>query len=507
MNEFKYYQRKTGKDNPFSLIGKLKIKPNISQKILNTGSNNIFIKGNNNKNSFYSNLLRNESNITPQKNVNENTYTLSGYIMKPYQKRTIIVNPSKKEGSNQNIFINSFEINNNNSSSLTEKTNFFSKRSNDNEEYNNNINTKINLNNIFKSDKFIDIYDKYDNKKKRNIPLINILYNKKNNIRKDISFNQKEKINSRKNIKYSLTPEKLTYARYQKRLIKAFLLFLEKYYESHLIKIKYLIFNKLKNFQKKIKKFKNNIYKRNKEILGYCEIYPTEPGKGGNDGEKYSNSNFSTLLKSRIERKLLCQIKDRNISLTPDKIKQSELCRNQSELIKMKEIIKRRKKRNSKNDINSDEENENEIIQNKTIFLNNKNKFNIMKRNKSIDNIKKIRNKYKKIIIVKNLCTKDKKVFIDIKYLNYMNFINKKEFRDLKITSNFSIDLIGNSSNIQIINLKEGYNYSVNKTNDKPNIIAQKNLYLIKEEEEKSNNEEKIPSKILNDEKDYNNKG
>ena len=101
-----------------------------------------------------------------------------------------------------------------------------------------------------------------------------------------------------------------------------------------------------------------------------------------------------------------------------------------------------------------------------------------------------------KNIIVKNLCTKDRKVFIDIKYLNYMNFKNKKEFKDLKITKDFSIDLLGNSSNKQ----------SINKMNGKYNIIDQKNLFLIKEEEEKSNNEDKAPSKNLDDEKDYNNK-
>ena len=53
---------------------------------------------------------------------------------------------------------------------------------------------------------------------------------------------------------------------------------------------------------------------------------------------------------------------------------------------------------------------------------------------------------------------------------------------------------------------KEEYQYSVNKMNDKSNIIDQKNLYLIKEEEEKLNNGDKPPSKNLNDEKDYNNK-
>jgi hypothetical protein len=353
------------------------------------------------------------------------------------------------------------------------------------------------------------MHNEYDKKQKRYDPLITKLYNKKNHIMKDISSykNQKinRKINNRKYLKYSLTPEKLTYIKYQRRLIKALLLFLEKYYETHLIKIKYLFFNNLKNFRRKTKLFKNNIYKRNKEILGFCEIYPNEPKKGENDGSKSSNNYFSNILKNKREKTLLCQIKERNISLTPDKINHSELYRNQSELIKMKEKIKRRKKRNSKNNANFNKENENN--QNKKNFLNNHIQYKIIKKNKSIDNIKKLRNKYKrKNIIVKNLCTKDKKVFIDIKYINYMNFINKKEFKDLKIIKDFSIDLIGNSSNKKNIMQKEEYQYSVNKMNDKSNIIDQKNLYLIKEEEEKLNNEDKPPSKNLNDEKDYNNK-
>ena len=505
MNDYKYYQRKTGKDNQFSLIGKIGIKPDISQKIINKERNDSLRKVNNNKNSLHSKLLKNESDYTPRKNKNEITYKLSGYIIKPYKKRLIIVNPLKKEVSNKNLIINSIEINNN-SNLLSERTKFKPKRSNVNEEYNNNITTRINLNKIFNNDKFNYMHDKYDKKLKRNDTLITILYNKKNHVMKDISSNKKEKINgkinNRKRLKYSLTPEKLTYEEYQRRLIKALLLFLEKYYIAHLIKIKYLFFNNLKNYRRKIKKFKNNIYKKNNEILGFCEIYPTESGKGENDRDKYLNNYFSTILKSRRENNLLCQIKDKNISLTPDKINQSELYRNQSELIKMKEIIKRRKKRNSKNYENFSEEYE--FFQNKKKFLNNHNQYYILRKNKSIDNIKKLRNKYKrKKIIVKNLCTKDKKVFIDIKYLNYMNFKNKKEFRDLKITRDFTIDLIGNSSNNQIIIQK---NYSFNKMKGKSIIIDQKNLYLIKEEEEKSNNGDKIPLNNLKDEKDYNSK-
>ena len=501
MNEYNYYHRKASKNNQFSLIDKIEIKPDISQKIINTERRK-------NKISLRSKLLKNESDYTPRKNNNENICKLSGYIIKPYKKRVIIVNPLKKEVTNKNIIINSFEINNN-SNYLNERTNFKSNIRNYNEEKNTNISTRINLNKIFNSYKFNYMHNEYDKKQKRYDPLITKLYNKNNHIMKDISSykNQKinRKINNRKYLKYSLTPEKLTYIKYQRRLIKALLLFLEKYYETHLIKIKYLFFNKLKNFRRKTKLFKNNIYKRNKEILGFCEIYPNEPKKGENDGSKSSNNYFSNILKNKREKTLLCQIKERNISLTPDKINHSELYRNQSELIKMKEKIKRRKKRHSKNNANFNKENEN--IQNKKNFLNNHIQYKIIKKNKSIDNIKKLRNKYKrKNIIVKNLCTKDKKVFIDIKYINYMNFINKKEFKDLKIIKDFSIDLIGNSSNKKNIMQKEEYQYSVNKMNDKSNIIDQKNLYLIKEEEEKLNNEDKPPSKNLNDEKDYNNK-
>jgi hypothetical protein len=348
MNEYIYYHRKAGKNNKSSIIGKIGIKPDISQKIINNEKNNSFLKESNNTITLHSKLLRNESDYTPLKNRNENTCKLSGYIIKPYQKRVIIINPLKKELANKNKFINSLEINNN-SNCLSERIHFKSNRINGNEDHNTNNSTRKNLIKIFNNDKFNYIKDKYDKKQKRYDPLITKLYNKNNHIMKDISSykNQKinRKINNRKYLKYSLTPEKLTYIKYQRRLIKALLLFLEKYYETHLIKIKYLFFNNLKNFRRKTKLFKNNIYKRNKEILGFCEIYPNEPKKGENDGSKSSNNYFSNILKNKREKTLLCQIKERNISLTPDKINHSELYRNQSELIKMKEKIKRRKKR------------------------------------------------------------------------------------------------------------------------------------------------------------------
>jgi hypothetical protein len=166
MNEYIYYHRKAGKNNQSSLIGKIGIKPDISQKIINNEKNNSFLKESNNTITLHSKLLRNESDYTPLKNRNENTCKLSGYIIKPYQKRVIIVNPLKKEVSNKNLIINSIEINNNNNL-LSERTNFKQKRSNDNEEYNTNITTRINLNKIFNNVKFNYMHDKYDKKLKR----------------------------------------------------------------------------------------------------------------------------------------------------------------------------------------------------------------------------------------------------------------------------------------------------------------------------------------------------
>ena len=105
---------------------------------------------------------------------------------------------------------------------------------------------------------------------------------------------------------------------------------------------------------------------------------------------------------------------------------------------------------------------------------------------------------------MKKICTKDKKINIDIKYIDSVSFAKKKKFTNLKISKDFSIDLIRQSSSKQIIIQKLGYKYYNNRNDDQLDFNNRNNLGLIKEEEEKSNAEDKYHSKYSNEEKYYN---
>ena len=130
----------------------------------------------------------------------------------------------------------------------------------------------------------------------------------------------------------------------------------------------------------------------------------------------------------------------------------------------------------------------------------NKNGINFFKNNKKNENIQKNNNKdilnnKGKILIVKKICTKDQKINIDIKYIDSVNFWKKKKYTNLKISKDFSIDLIRQSLNKQIIIQKLGYKFYNNRNDEQLDLSNRYNLGLIKEEEEKSNAEDKYHSK------------
>ena len=510
-------------------------KKEYSNNLINDHS--MFLRVNRNEKINYDlqkNKLINNSystfNLYVQKNNNNNNLSkLSDYIIKPYKKKTLIMNPypykNRIKIKNIKLDLSTPEINHN-SNTYTDRTFYKIKKNNVNED----DNFIINLKKAYKENKFVKTIEKKHEKIfDLNDPLKSILkkkenYYKKSNINskiKNINLSQvKKKIagkkNMRKNIlRRSLTPDKLLNINYQKRLAQALILLLEKYYKIYLLKIKYFFLNILKKFVG-IKKIVIKNKTRNKNNSSIYSFYPTEIKEENNDESKNHNSNnfFLTKYGSRKEQILMHQLKNRNDSDLYNTNK-SELYRNWSELNKMKEIIERRKKSQSKSQskspkkINELKKNENQklIYQNKKLIY-NKSSRNIIK-NKKVNISGGYQNCHYydyngKIVIVKKISTKDKKINIDIKYMDCMNFKEKKKFRTLKISKDFTIDLIRQSSNKKLIIQRLGNKYFNNKISNKGELNNKNNLGLIKEVEEKSNYEDKNQSKNSNEEINYN---
>ena len=474
------------KKNPYYL--------NTSNSItLINNSDAIFAEKNNyNINNSYSTI-----NIFNNKN---NKDKISDYIIKPYKKKSIIMNPYPYKNKNKikKIKLDLLTPETNNTNSFTDRVLYRNKNEDD-----------INFLNIKKTfDEIIN--NKTTHEKKESIielnnSLISVFeedknYNKRynNHIRYRNMGLYKEKkkiegkINSRKNIlRRSLTPDDIFYIKYKRRLTQILILLLEKYCKIFLLKIKYLFLNNLKNIIKNKRKIKFKLTKRNKGIASIYNFYTTEADKN-----KKITINKNTFLNnkynSRNERTLMLRIKKENCNFSHNRLNRTELCRNLSELNKKKEIIERRKKSQSK-------EKQNEKIRKikkylyenkKNNMILNKSSLNILRKgnqnNKNIKNNWLINDYSGKIIIVKKLSTWDKKINIDIKYMDFVNFQNRKKFINLKISKNFCIDLIRHTSNksilIQRIENRLFNNKNISKSNYK------NNLGFIKEEEEKSNN-------------------
>ena len=455
-------------------------------------------KNNNNNNNSLSqrHKLNNNSystiNVNNRTIIHDNPSKLSSYIIKPYKKKTIIMdsNPikNKKLPKKITIDIKSPETNDN-SNSFTDRTFCKNKLINYNRDENLNI---INLKYTLKDNKILGNkkYEKKENKYKNNRPLIYL--GKDENYNKSINTSRQkpkllDKIKGKTSIlRNALTPDKLMYAQFQRRLAQVLILLLEKYYKTYLLKFKYLFINNLRKY-KINKKFK--IRKRNKEISFLNNNPKTEIRNEINYDYKYDNNTFLNKFNSRKEKLLMYKLKNGHFNNTPNNSYTTELCRNLSELIKMKNLINRRKKSQNKS-----LENDNiikDLKYRKTIYpIHNINKSsNSKKRNKS-DMSKNNNNsvyQYKgKTLIIKKIISEDKKIYIDIKYIDYVNFENKKKFKNLKISKDFSIDLIRQASKKNLIIKKLGRNYYNRKNFEKYELNCKNNLDSIKEEEEKT---------------------
>ena len=136
----------------------------------------------------------------------------------------------------------------------------------------------------------------------------------------------------------------------------------------------------------------------------------------------------------------------------------------------MKRIKEKEKKENNKDLI---------YIQNNNENFDNKNIINIRNKYKKLNNIKNKNNK-NQMIIIKKLQTKDKKIHINIKYLNYYitnnsrgkYFFNNKKYKNLQKNNAFNITLFG---------IKNKNKKAKNENN---NNNGNKKLTSIKEEKE-----------------------
>ena len=452
------------------------------------------------KNNY--NINNSYSTINIYNNNKNNKDKISDYIIKPYKKKAIIMNPYPYKNKNKikKIKLDLLTPETNNTNSFTDRSLYRNKNEDD-----------INILNIKKTfDEIIN--NKTTHEKKESIielnnSLISVFeedknYNKKynNHIRyRNMGLHKEKKkiegkINTRKNIlRRSLTPDDIFYIKYKRRLTQILILLLEKYYKIFLLKIKYLFLNNLKNIikNKRKRKIKFKLTKRNKGIASIYNFYPSETNKNKkltNNKNAFLNNKYN----SRNERTLLYRIKKENTNFSYNRLNRTELCRNLSELNKKKEIIERRKKSQSK-------EKQNEKIRKikKYIYQNkknnmifNKSSLNILRKgnqnNKNIKNNWLINDYDGKIIIVKKLSTWDKKINIDIKYMDFVNFQNRKKFINLKISKNFRIDLIRHTSNKSVIIQRIEKRLFNNKNFYKSNY--KNNLGFIKEVEEKSYN-------------------
>ena len=260
--------------------------------------------------------------------------------------------------------------------------------------------------------------------------------------------------------------------RYHQRLTKILILLIEKYFKTYLFKNKYIFLNNLKSYARtKIKSIKN----KKSKIRNLFNIINLTDRRIENKTK--TNYLCNIKYKKRNENNILIQkLKNENVKKILDKLNFSELFRNKSELFKKEITINRRK--GSKYKSKSNEKCEN-------IIFNRIQNYNIIKKNKSIDNIlnsKKINlfyNKIQPMLIVKKIKTKDNRIHIDIKYLEQINANYKKPFKKLKVTRNNSFSIIIQRNNFFKFDkiyykIKDQNNYTFRK---------EKKLSCIQEEE------------------------
>ena len=388
-------------------------------------------------------------------NNNTNNNKFSTQLMrpkKPYKKKSILFNQKKTKEKYNNIKLDMSNYSETiNSICLTERTLDRTKHSflkEDNSSFI-NINEDKSNKNTFNKINEIKIFD--------NKPINTFFYNKTyyntikdnntsmNTTRKacrKIPLSKKYLINNaHKQYKLKKQKEINQIGLYRKRFTQILILLLEKYFKTYLLKYIYIFINKLKKYKKlQIKSIKN---RKNKINI----FYNTEKCLSDRN---YEDKNYLTyyndIYKTKNEKLLVLKLKNENVKNSPGRLNLSELFRNKNELWKKQKSIKRRKESKSK---------EKSQKNNRKIIINNiqNNNLNAIKKNISLEkkrysNNKFYYNKSKPMLIIKKIQTQDKRINIDIKYLEQTDSKSKSPFKNLKISNINSIKLIRNTNNI-----------------------------------------------------------
>ena len=465
------------------------------------------------KKSFTNN--NNDNNLYRENKVNKAEYFTSTYqVNHPYKRRKVMDFPEKEpieNGMPDKIKKQLYFKNNRNN--LT-NYNFFDKKINRRNRYNYNFNTynENNLNN------FNNIYEKNYN--------FNISQNDFNVGKKNLLLN---KINTEKKINLFLTHFSEYCVQYYHRIINHLFTYLKKARDAAITRKYMIITHKSRpkdnnrnriNLNIKNKSLQKNNYELNNRNYLTKVISTT------------NTENKSEIINERIPyhksttELLIDRIRFDNKSKSPDKDNNLEMFRDIKELSKKYEEINYRKNRQNLNgtlktgndlsfNSGSIEKNKEKEKWEKNLEkereikkIKEQNKYNInniynnklkskeknnSNNNSEIININNIKNKYKKLNlnlnnknnnktklqmkIIKKIQTKDKKIQINIKYLNYYKpdkIKRKKNYENKYISLQKS-----NTFEIILFAVKNRY-----KNNKKENNGKEKKLASIKEEKE-----------------------
>lgn len=443
-----------------------------------------------------------------RKNISD-IHNLGDYPIKPYRKKKLISNTYKKSEKLKNLKMNFF----------TPKK-FY-------DTYDNKFSSSKNqlMSNNDKNEK---IFEKKGAKRSKfSSSLITMLcnnenyfnntnYNYNSDERNRTVYREKTYTSYKKNKNIGISSERYYDIKFNIKLYKVLLLLLETHCKTNLMRSKYMFWNRLIKYieknknEKKIEKYKKidyNKYYRKKFII---------------KDRKRKNNLYINKCKGNVEKYLINKNKEENNNITPKKINNSDL------INRWKDKIDKRRKTPPKlykkalnlsencyfeGSLSSNQTEEKEIKPYQKIDIKRnedskdkslkkgilkKNNITIFKKTKPINhnlrivnnssnkNTNKDNNNSKdKIIIVKNISNVNNKIFIDVKYIGHICFVHNRIqnhiYNNLKICNNFSIDLIRQSSDKEVIIQKIGHKHFNSKNKNKKETSSKNNLIFIQE--------------------------
>ena len=436
-----------------------------------------------------------------RKNISDIT-NLADFTIKPYKKKNIISNTYKNRKKLRNMKMNY----------LTPKKLYDTYDNNCSDSKNQSVNNNNRKEKIFEK--------KGPKRSKFSSSLITMLCNNENyfnnaNYNYNYNFNERNRTLYREKPStlykeqktFVMSPQKYYDIKFNTKLYKIILLLVETHCKTYLMRSKYLFWNKLRKYIEKNKNVKkidyNNYYKKKFIIKEKSKNNLYIKRHKGNIGKLLVNKlkdENNKLPKIKKNSELLNRWKDRKhqrrktpklykkaLNLSDNYYFEGSLLSNQNE---EKEI-----KPYQKIDIKSSDDSNDKSLKNGILKKNN---ITIFKKNKPINHnlrivnnginkndIKDNNNSKDKIIIVKNISNVNNKIFIDVKYIGHTCFVHNRIqshiYSNLKICNNFSIDLIRQSSDKEVIIQKIGHKHFNSKNKNKKETSNKNNLIFIQE--------------------------